>query len=243
MLDGPRVQFAHLGCKLLGTIAGDKKTAEASPDVFREWDTNFGKQWRDKSEPIRRLASTLATTVGQANASGLVLWDTMRKGSNAWRPGAYLTDAADQLRRIMHGCAVSYAREDALCPPRDLLEKAARERMSFGDYADAYAQHLRSEGGLEMAAAAVVMASACGRLAAFYCTDPYIPRYTRPGELLDDTPYSRRHWLPGLPRQGCHRVVLAAEVAKLFRDNHVSVELLEVDQTFGQCHVRAYGWA
>src|SRR5205807_1793280 len=98
----------------------------------------------------------------------------------------------------------------------------------------------RAEGRIELAAAVVVTASACDRLAIFCCTDPYIPGYGDPKTLAEDTPYDRRSWRSELPDEGCHRVILAAELVKFFRNHKIAVTLFEIDQTFGGSHVRSY---
>ena len=63
--------------------------------------------------------------------------------------------------------------------------------MGFGEYASRYADHLRSNGGVQLAAAAVLMALASGRIAVFYCTDPYVPGYGNVDQALG-IPYGAR---------------------------------------------------
>lgn len=102
----------------------------------------------------------------------MVLYDTMRKGSDYWRPGNLLTLAAQVVRDNVPHHAVSYARQDVLCPPLELLEQFRTTAMTFGEYATEYAAYLR-EGNpspLSVAAGAVILAQLQGFLAAFYCT-------------------------------------------------------------------------
>jgi hypothetical protein len=102
--------------------------------------------------------------------------------------------------------------------------------LPFGCYAQRYAEYLQHGGHVRQLAAAVVMAQAAGRLAVFLCTDPYLPDYGRAADVEAGTPYAQRLWLPELRSEGCHRVVLAEEVTRLFRSNAFTVELVEVDQ-------------
>lgn len=234
-VDRARVRFAHLGCKLLGTI---KEVPAEQADC---WDRQFGRAWKDKQHATERLAKALAATAEQAQVDGVMLWDTMRQGSDYWRPGNLLSKAADHLRRLRPGCEVTYAREDALCPPVELLERFRTDpQMTFGQYAEQYAEYLRAQDCLVVAAAAVLLGLACNRMAVFYCVDPYVPDYGRTEEALRATPYAERHWMAGLREEGCHRVVLAEEVARFFSGRGVAVDVFEVDPTFEQAHLRHY---
>ena len=235
-VEGHEILFGHCGFRLLGTIA-DRVKRDA-PDLAARWRPNTGGSGGNKDKAVIRLGEAFAATVKLAKASGLVLLDTMLLGSDVWRPGACVTDAVNHMRRIEPSFDASYARDDALCPPRDLLERA-RAGMPFAEYAEAYANHLRT-GPDQLAAAIVVTASACGRLAVFCCTDPYIPGYSDPKALADDTPYDQRRWCNEIPDEGCHRVILAAELVRFFRIHKIDVTLFEIDQTFGGSHVRSY---
>jgi hypothetical protein len=234
-VDRSKVRFAHLGCMLLGTIK------QVPAELGAHWDERFGRAWKNKKDATERLARSLAVTAEQAQAKGIVLWDTMWQGSDYWRPGNLLTKTADHLRRLRPGCDVAYAREDALCPPAELLEAfRADTQMTFGQYAEEYARYLRSEDRLSVAAGAVLQALACDRLAVFCCIDPYIPDYGRTQEVLRGTSYADRHWQAGLREEGCHRVVLAEELARFFVERGVGVQVLEAEPTFAQSHVRRY---
>jgi hypothetical protein len=235
-VEGSEVQFGHLGCKMLGTIKDQVKRAS----LLDQWNVQLGRNWKDTTDSTKRLGKTLAVTTGQASVQGLVLYDTMRKGSDYWRPGQLLTEAVEHLRSEDPHTETSYAREDLLCPPIDLLEESRKHAMPFGQFAERYAQYLRTAGGLELAVALVLLASASGRLAVFYCTDPYIPGYGRPNEMDTETPYTQRHWLLQLPEEGCHRMVLASELIQFLVNKNIAVRLFEIDQTFGKCHVRRY---
>jgi hypothetical protein len=237
LVEGHEILFGHCGFRLLGTIA-DRVKRDA-PDLATRWEAEYGRPWRNKEKAVIRLGEAFAATVKLANVSGLVLLDTMLLGSDLWRPGACVTDAVNHMRRIEPSFDASYARDDALCPPCDLLERA-RAGMPFAEYAQAYADHLRTGRRIELAAAIVVTASACGRLADFCCTDPYIPGDSDPKALADNTPYDQRPWCSEIPDEGCHRVILAAELVRFFRSHKIDVTLFEVDQTFGGSHVRSY---
>jgi hypothetical protein len=238
-LDGSAVRFAHAGLMLLGKIK--KKVRENAPDHAAAWEEAFGPAWKDDKEAKPKLAASLADTMKQAGVGGLVLWDTMRNGSDYWRPGNLLTEAVDLVRQFDPSAAISYAREDGLCPPASLLDRFAKDgAMTFGEYAEQYAQYLRSEGRLAIAAAAVLTALAVDRLAVFYCVDPYIPGYGDPSQAVSDLSYTARSWMPGLRDEGCHRVVLASELARYFLGLGLHVQLLEVNPAFRRCQVRHF---
>ncbi|HYV35803.1 MAG TPA: hypothetical protein VE988_08880 [Gemmataceae bacterium] len=109
--------------------------------------------------------------------------------------------------------------------------------MSFGQYAQEYADHLQcgSPSPIETAAAAVIVSQTQGHLAAFYCTDPHIPDYGDPEAILTGTPYNLRHWLDSmessLREPGCHRVILAEEIGRYFSRCGIKSEVIEIDQS------------
>ena len=161
----------------------------------------------------------------------------MRNGSDYWRPGNLLTKTADGIRhKAPEGWVLTYARDDRWCPPAELLDEFRdKETMPFGEYAARYAKSLTGE-AIEAAAWAVISAQAQRKMAAFYCTDPYLPGYgdsTQTGTVT----YEQRPWLdqrPGMERlreYGCHRVVLAEEVARFLVKCGASVVLYEIDQS------------
>ena len=157
-----------------------------------------------------------------AGQVGIVLLDTMRKGSDYWRPGSLLTQVADCIRQgVSEGCAVIYVRDDCWCPTPRLLEQSRNVGMRFGEYAAQYARELKQAKGLESAAYAVIAANALKMTPAFYCTDPYVPDFGDSDAAARDVPYDQREWLddrPGfrdLSQYGCHRVVFAEELAKI----------------------------
>src|SRR5262249_42425 len=154
----------------------------------------------------KRLGRELAATMKRTNVEGMVLWDTMRKGSDSWRPGAFQTMAADHLRALHPNLDVSYAREDHPRPPNPLLKNSA---LTFRTSAAEYGRYLREDERLRIAAAGVVMAQASNRLATLCCVDPHVPGYADPAQFLSNIPYSARYWLPELPEEGCHRFILA----------------------------------
>lgn len=231
-----RIQFGHLGCKRLGTIVKDYKEAGLPLDIVETWNRRI-PGWKKTDDACDRLAAALHKTLLLAGTNELELWDTMRKGSDYWRPGNLLTQAVTQLKRLNDAASVTYVRRDELCPSKPLLDQFhADESMSFGQYAEQYASELKL-GAIEVAVAHVVRAVASGALVLFYCIDPFVPGYCD-SSLLATTGYAARKWAP-LRNEGCHRVILGEEVARRFLNAGFSVELYEVDQMADQgVHVR-----
>ena len=156
---GNNLCFAHFGCKLLGTLLDDfKKNSWPFPgDLAAAWD-KARPGWRDKKEAVGRLADSLRTATDVCGFHGLVLVDTMRKGSDYWRPGNLLTQAADQIRqKASQDWSVTYCRDDRWCPSSVLLaEFRENATMPFGEYAARYARDLSQE-SVEAAAWTVIM--------------------------------------------------------------------------------------
>jgi hypothetical protein len=225
-----RVILAHMGCKLLGTV-------KVPADLAAEWDRDLPRNWRSKKNPKERLARSLCDAAGMSGLGGVELWDTMRRGSDYWRPGKLLTDVAD-LMRGMGVDDIGYRREDALCPPTKLLHAFLHGDMPFGEYARRYAHHLHIHGGVEVAVSGVVSALACRRLPVFYCVDPHVPGYTRSALFMSDVPYEDRPYEHRLRLEGCHRYVLAEEVVRWFAGVGIEAASLELDQTWGQIQQR-----
>lgn len=241
------VRFAHLGCRCLKAVVDDRKRAQlharkqgrpVPPDVpLAVIDT-----WTHKIPHWKTAGSkTAAENVGRAleaamlasGARGLDLWDTMRRGSDYWRPGALLSDALAFTRQG----TVEFFREEGLCPPATLLDafRASEEfRMPFNEFAERYAEWLLEGERLDRAVRAVVWALARRRLAVFYCTDPFIPGYADGSEWARaDVPIGDRAWplASALPEGGCHRVVLADLLAQRLRALGCAGEVLEIDPT------------
>ncbi len=235
-LDG--VRFAHMGCMLLGKLRD--KTRPLPEEVVGEFVRRHGAKWHKTDDATGQLGAALGAAARASGHAGVVLIDTMRNGSDAWRPGAFLSAAAEVARRANPDLRVGYAREDDLCPPAELLKDFMREQsgVSFGEYAARYAEHLRG-GAAEAAAGLVVRSLAEGKLPVFYCVDPYIPGYTAPADFCSCTPYRERAYPAALRTWGCHRFVLAEEVARFFADRGVAVGVLEVDQKATLPHCRA----
>lgn len=213
-----KITFAHLGCKL--------------------------RKVPKKVSATQQLADTLSKAIDMEGLTGTDLWDTMRKGSDYWRPGKLLSDVAAHLEK--KALTVSYYREDSLCPPKDLLAEFRQSvdgsySMTFGEYAEKYATFLRNDGGQLEASAAVIMAIARKRLAAFYCVDPYIPDYGKAEDFLSKVhvPYNSRNWQADMREEGCHRVILAEEVGRYFLQIGMPVRVLEIDHTRNWVGIRA----
>ncbi|NOT28633.1 MAG: hypothetical protein HOP16_21335 [Acidobacteria bacterium] len=218
------IQIGHLGCKLLSTV--DKLPAE----LCARWDSTLGTRWRNKKDAKKRVSQALEAALLLSGQQGLVLWDTMRSGSDYWRPGKLLLDVAEVMPS---GTPVSYAREDCLCPPRSLLDEFRNSNMSFGEYAERYAAYLRTHDCLHLSLAWVLLDLARHQLPVFYCVDPYIPDYADSREAFGDRAYRDRRWrLPELRAEGYHRFVLTEEIAKTFAAHGVGVDVFAVDPTF-----------
>lgn len=243
---GKSLCFAHFGCKLLGTLHDDLKRDSWSglDDLVAAWNT-ARPGWRNREQAFAQLADALLAATTACGSHGLVFCDTMRKGSDYWRPGNLLTRTADRIRqKATQDCVVTYARDDRWCPPAELLDEFRdKETMPFGEYATRYAQSLTQE-AIEAAAWTVISAHAQRKMAAFYCTDPYLPNYgdsTRMGS----SPYDQRPWLDQQPRMermreyGCHRVVLAEEIAKFLARHGACIAVYEIDQS-SPAHVRRF---
>ncbi|MFC1634034.1 hypothetical protein ACFL5Z_04270 [Planctomycetota bacterium] len=226
------IKLAHMGCKLLGTLTN------IPHDLQSQWNHEFGGNWKSKKDSKLKLARALQDALNQSQMNGAVLWDTMRTGSDYWRPGKLILDTVELLpARLQNN--ISYAREDIFCPPRDLLKQFINdENMSFGQYAAEYSRYLNVEGSLPLATASVILNLAQGRLPIIYCVDPYIPHYLRTGEFCSAIQYDRRHWLDDLRFDGCHRVILAEEIVRAFLAYGVHTTLFELDSTFQKAHCR-----
>lgn len=223
-VDADAIRFGHLGCRLLGSV-------KTPPALAARWDLEFGGRSRWKAgAAVARLAHALAGTARAAATPAVALWDTMRKGSDYWRPGRLLREVAEELASQPDAPAVHYGREDLLAPSMALLEAFRAEHLPYGDFAQRYCEELHGSGAIGRAAAAVVLELARGRLPLFYCADPYVPGYGDPARMARAGGYRERPWLAELPSEGCHRVVLAEEVARWFLARGVPVALFEVDQ-------------
>lgn len=164
----------------------------------------------------------------------------MRNGSDYWRGGKLLSDVTGLLRADGSSppAEVAYSRADEWCPGADLLERFRKTpQMTFGQYAQDYAAQLGSSGGLEHACARALLSLASGLLPVLYCVDPFVPGYGN--SLHFGTPWATRSW-QGPRDVGCHRVVLAEEMAKFFLGLGMNVLVIELDQSFQRVHLRQY---
>ncbi len=107
-VDRSRIYIGHLGCKLLGTLP------EIPQPLALQWNQEFGGSsiWKSKNDSKKKLARSLHHALEVANLEGAVLWDTMRSGSDYWRPGKLLLDSVEMLA-VPYKDRVSYAREDS----------------------------------------------------------------------------------------------------------------------------------
>jgi len=247
-LPSSSVVIAHMGCKLLGSIADDMKklsrrndmplspheqeTLRSFTELADKLDASHGRDWRRNEGAPGRVAEVLEKAVRGVGLKGAVLYDTMRKGSDYWRPGNLLLKVADQL--TARHIEISFARRDEICPPAPLLDTFRQDnpQMSFAQYASSYAEELRSSGAIERAAAEAVLDLARGWLPVFYCIDPYIPGYGDSTEFMKK-PYVERRWMEPLREYGCHRVVLTDELLAFFVQRGIAPTLVEIDVSFG----------
>ncbi len=226
------VCIAHMGCKQLHTIEN------VPVDLKEYWDRKIGPAWRNKKDATGKLGLALREAINASNLQGAVLWDTMRNGSDYWRPGKLLSQVAESLKP----CEISYAREDMLCPPQALLGAfmADGSSMTFAQYAQRYSAYLHEEDRLSVAVAHVILNLARRQLPVFYCVDPYVPAYSNKAESFSDVPYSAREWEPRLREEGCHRVVLTEEIGKQLLRCGVSVQVIEIDPSCQLAHVHKF---
>lgn len=228
------VAFAHLGFRSLRSWANNAERRAAvrrllPPEVY----TACGRQ-----SATNRLGDTLTSMLSaHPGITGIELWDTMRTGSDYWRPGKLMSAATAEL-----DVDVSFHKHDELCPDRDLLRAYWDSDMSFATYADRYEQALLADDGrrLRIGVEAVIRAQARGRLAVFCCTDPYFSGFAPASERFSTIPMGERSWGtdPVLRDPACHRVVLAELVARWFLDRGLGVAMLEPDVTMAGTKVR-----
>jgi hypothetical protein len=232
---------AHLGCQNVKNAA--KKFGALPRGLLVQLDVMYGANMPQRPEAVPLVVSAIANGIAAADLRGAVLVDTMRSGSDYWRPGKLFGEVADSLRN--QGLEVSHAREDALCPSGELLDRFRSDTaMCFAAYAHAYEQELLAGEQKSLRIAAYLTASALARklLPVFYCTDPYIPGYAAPLQI-SATPFANRVYPVdphGFYREvGCHRVVLAECLGRCFRSLGVAVVCHELDANAGMSHRRA----
>jgi hypothetical protein len=228
------IRIAHLGCKLAKTCLSMRKDAPsryAEIELYLNRKYGSKRTWNTSESSTELLGRSLAGLQHASGAKGLQLMDTMRNGSDYWRPGNLLSAAVEVARatRPEKIGTISFARYEELCPSLKLLASFQNdESMDFGLYADSYARELNRGGGLEVAIAETIVLNARERIPVFYCTDPFIRGYCSASEVLGD--YRLRNWIPMLREAGCHRIVLVEEMVKFFLRNGFQVEVFELDQ-------------
>jgi hypothetical protein len=227
------IRIAHMGCKLAKTCLPARKLfPQQYLDVAEYLDRQYGSRrvWNTSQPATTLLARSLASLLQYTGATGIELVDTMRKGSDYWRPGNLLSEAVRSMESNaqLESNRVSFGRFDALCPSALLLQEFQRnESMAFGEYAAAYAAESNAR-GLELAVSECIVSNARGRIPVYYCTDPFLRGYCSSSQALGD--YRLRTWMPALRDAGCHRVVLVEELVKAFTAHGFQVELFELDQ-------------
>lgn len=236
--------FGHLGCKRLATVKKDRadarkkardkgqvEPAEIPAAIFTAWDRACPGWASPKAGAAEGAGDALARGLAVSGASSIELWDTMRSGSDYWRPGALLSQAVAPLG----ASRASFGRLEELCPPAELLEKLRELKLPWADYAQQYADWLEQDGRIDLAVGVVALAQARSRLAVFYCTDAYIPGYADRAQWASEIPYRKRHWplASDLREEGCHRVVLADLLVRRIRKLGATAEIVELDPTRG----------
>ncbi len=215
-----RVAVAHLG----GRSLGSSRIAELPEGLVAAMDRKYGRSvWRNKKDWMARVGRAVAAAVERAGLESAVLVDTMRKGSDYYRPGNLLSRMADASREV--GVDVVFQRDDALCPPADLLAAfiAPGSTMTFEGYANGYRDALSGSDAVDRAAAEAVVANARGRLPIYFCSDPWIP----------DGPFRAE-----CRTLCCHRVVLAEVVSRALAGAGASPTLYEIHPTLPEIMVR-----
>jgi hypothetical protein len=236
---GQQLALAHFGCMVLGKLKGS-----VPPDIKAKWDCKFGnrKAWSCTTDATARLARALHQAAVDAGYPALTLWDTMRKGSDYWRPGNLLSKVADALLSSNPPIRVTFLKMDDLCPLASLLKEFRDNcQMTFGEYAERYSQYLRqTDGLLQRATERIMIELSLPSLPAFYCTDSHVPDYLPPDQILR-VPYRDRNWLSELRTVGCHRLILAEEIIRfLLQSGAAQVKLYEIDPTLGRVFRREF---
>ena len=237
---GAPVSLAHLGCQHVRKSV--KKVSELPDSVREQCERKYGSSWSKQRPAVETLAGAVSHGAESVGLSGAMLVDTMRTGSDYWRPGKLLSDVANSLRA--RGLDVAYAREDAVCPGASLIARLrADDSLEFSEYAALYESELLAEDslGLRVAAFLTVAALSSELLTGFYSSDPYVPGFPKP-EGSGATPFSERAYPTDpsgyLRTRGCHRVVLVECLSRFFAALDVDVTLVEIDANVGTCYQR-----
>lgn len=231
-VSGHIVQLGHVGLRVLGVVA---KEVDLPHAYELELDQRFGRAWRNTTHATKRLGRTLWKAANATGLDGFALIDTMRTGSDYWRPGKGLLLAAEVARGLAREegklLRIRYEREDELCPEPDLLDRFRHEAaMTFAEYAQAYSDYLVKHVGIERVVAMFVRPLSEGLLGLVTCVDPYMPDYGNHAELGTDKPWTTRSSLAGY-RDGCHRIVLVDLATRYLLDRGFEVRISELDAT------------
>lgn len=239
---GSGFPLAHLGCRHVRSTV--QRVGDLPASLRERCERKYGRSWSRAGGAAARVGAAIARAVESVGLRGALLVDTMRGGSDYWRPGKLLGQAADEVRAA--GLEVEWARDDRLCPAASLLRRFRDDtEMAFGLYAEAYEAQLEREGELAVRTASLLAIEALSReqLPVFYCTDPYLPGYgsvLRPG---DATPWAERTFATDprgyLREHGCHRIVLVTRLARYLASLEVDSVMLELDANVGAVYRRA----
>ena len=110
--------------KKAAKVPGAEVPAALPEELLRRWDSK-DPDWRraGKKGAATSVGKALGCAAERAQMSGVELWDTMRGGSDYWRGGKLLSEAGGAMKS---DAAVTFARDDNLCPPLHLLEAFRR---------------------------------------------------------------------------------------------------------------------
>ena len=113
--------IGHIGYRSLKSLTGDILRGRKERRLYLDDNVPSWRHVPGSAGEIVGKALDALLDVSQAN--GIALIDTMRKGSDYWRPGSLVTKAADYLRRKRDDdTTIVYLRLDELCPMQPILQ-------------------------------------------------------------------------------------------------------------------------
>jgi len=239
------VKLADLGCKLLGTLpkethdvtkidpdANEEKKVkvkkyEINSDLQASW-TQCCHDWKNTQGAQIKMGDAFISVLNQHSVNGLTLIDTMRTGSDYWRPGKLLSGAIERVHSVLPDAQIDFKKEDLYCPTKSLLRNFLDTNMPFGQYARQYADTLHATNAVKHAMTTVVFSLAEGKIPVFYCTDPYIPDFGKLDQRIRNVPYENRSWCNDLRDAGCHRMILVEEIYRGFQCLKVDADVFSI---------------
>ena len=213
--------IGHIGYRSLKALTGDVLRGRKDRRLYLD-DKVPG--WRHVSGSAEEIVGkALDVLLDKSQANGIALIDTMRKGSDYWRPGSLVTKAADCLRcKRNDDTTIVYLRLDELCPLQPILDAfMGTKEMSYKDYWEGITSDLQK---LSNAARNTILKTLnyvheLNLIPLITCSDPYIPDFLQwevPGVAVD---WKHRVDNRNLFREcGCHRVPVTVVLAHWLRD-------------------------